>query len=480
MCLQYLTLSSLRRLRTSSSASSRSCCAREYGDSTLFVVKDPRLCRLLPLWTDALERLAARPAFVITTRNPLEVAGSLKARDGFSGTKSCLLWLRHLLDAERDSRGFARVFVSYERLLRDWVTTSERIARELHLFWPRATHDTHHQIEDYLSPALRHHSFDYSELRARSDVAEWVKQAFDAVSRAATDAEEIDSELFDEIRGQLDRADQAYGPLLAEARAEIDERGAALTTRDAELRDALLRAEEAEVDAAAGVGSLHAAREERDRWKEEAVRLLGVVSEHEESIARWTSEYESLQASAAPRRGVRGYPDGVRGCAGSATDPPRRAGRGTDLRRSFDVQRIELENARLQLSSATAQLEHAAAERQELEHVRLELDTVTTQLELAVAERQELEHVRLELDTVTTQLELAVAERQELEHVRLELDTVTTQWSWRSRSDRSWSTFVSSWTPSRPSSSWRSRSDRSWSTYVSSWTPSRPSGAGGG
>ena len=113
----------------------------EYGDSSLFVVKDPRLCRLLPLWIGALDRFAARPSFVITTRNPLEVAGSLKARDGFSGTKSCLLWLRHLLDAERDSRGFARVFVSYERLLRDWVTTSERIARELHLFWPRAGHD---------------------------------------------------------------------------------------------------------------------------------------------------------------------------------------------------------------------------------------------------------------------------------------------------------------------------------------------------
>ena len=199
----------------------------EYGDSSLFVVKDPRMCRLLPLWIAALDRFGARPSFVITTRNPLEVAGSLKARDGFSGTKSCLLWLRHLLDAERDSRGFARVFVSYERLLRDWVTTSERIARELHLFWPRAGHDSNLQIEEFLSSALRHHSYDNPELRARSDVTAWVKQAFDAVSRAATDAEEVDSELFDEIRGQLDRADQAYGPLLAQARAEITAREAA-------------------------------------------------------------------------------------------------------------------------------------------------------------------------------------------------------------------------------------------------------------
>jgi GT2 family glycosyltransferase len=207
----------------------------EYGDSSLFVVKDPRLCRLVPMWLVALERFGARPSFVITTRNPLEVAGSLKARDGFSATKSCLLWLRHLLDAERDSRGFPRVFVSYEHLLRDWVTTTERIGRELHLFWPHSSHETHRQIEEYLSSALRHHSFDYSELRARSDVTEWVKQTFEAISRATADADDLDSELLDEIRAQLDRADQAYGPLLAQARAKISELDAAREEAESQL-----------------------------------------------------------------------------------------------------------------------------------------------------------------------------------------------------------------------------------------------------
>ena len=36
----------------------------EYGDSSLFVVKDPRLCRLIPIWIAALERFGARPSFV--------------------------------------------------------------------------------------------------------------------------------------------------------------------------------------------------------------------------------------------------------------------------------------------------------------------------------------------------------------------------------------------------------------------------------
>ena len=192
----------------------------EYGDSTLFVVKDPRLCRLIPVWLAALERYGARPSFAITTRNPLEVAASLRARNGFSATKSYLLWLRHLLDAERDSRGFPRVFVSYENLLQNWVATTDRIARELHLLWPRADHATTLRIEDFLSSQLRHHSFDYSDLQARSDVAEWVKRAYDVVSRAASGADESDSAFFDEIRGEVERADQAYGPLLAQARLD--------------------------------------------------------------------------------------------------------------------------------------------------------------------------------------------------------------------------------------------------------------------
>lgn len=257
----------------------------EYGNSSLFVVKDPRLCRLIPVWVAALEGFGARPSFVITTRNPLEVAGSLKARDGFTPTKSCLLWLRHVLDAERDSRGFPRVFVSYERLLRDWVTTTDRIARELQLFWPRADHETHVEIEAYLSSALRHHSFDYSDLRARSDVVEWVKQAFETVSRAATDTGGLDSELLDEIRGQLDRADQAYGPLLAQQRAKIAQVDSARAQAESEL--------------GAAAGQLAERQAELDSLNADNQRVTARLVEEIETVARLQRVVEGLAATLA-------------------------------------------------------------------------------------------------------------------------------------------------------------------------------------
>jgi glycosyltransferase involved in cell wall biosynthesis/SAM-dependent methyltransferase len=246
----------------------------EYGESPLFVVKDPRLCRLVPVWLAALERFGARPSFVITTRNPLEVAGSLRARNDFSTTKSCLLWLRYLLDAEHDSRGFPRVFVSYERLLDDWVATTDHVARELHLSLPSPDHATTRQVEQFLSPALRHHSIDYSELSTRSDVLEWVKQAFEAVSGAATEEREVDSKVLDEIRVELDSADLAYGPLLTQAQAALAEREEVLdrTTRQ-----------------------LTQANAEREAWGREAASYRAELASLGGEIERM---HEALSASA--------------------------------------------------------------------------------------------------------------------------------------------------------------------------------------
>src|SRR5215207_2516621 len=61
---------------------------REFDGSRAFVIKDPRLCRVLPVWSDALAEVGVAPSVVLPIRNPLEVAASLKARNEFTATKS--------------------------------------------------------------------------------------------------------------------------------------------------------------------------------------------------------------------------------------------------------------------------------------------------------------------------------------------------------------------------------------------------------
>ena len=108
---------------------------KDFAASPLFAIKDPRICRFWPFWRDVLQEFGATPLVAMPVRNPLEIAASLKRRDGFLATNSLLLWLRHVLDAENDTRGLPRAIVSYRVAGRGLATRDRRrdaaIAAEL-------------------------------------------------------------------------------------------------------------------------------------------------------------------------------------------------------------------------------------------------------------------------------------------------------------------------------------------------------------
>jgi hypothetical protein len=195
---------------------------QEFGDSRLFVIKDPRLCRVLPLWIDPLTELRCDPRFVLPFRNPLEVAASLQRRDGFSLAHGLLLWLRHVVDAERATRAFGRTFVSYAHVLEDWRKAVSRIATELELDWPEDFDHVAPEIEGFLSPELRHFWFTDASIRARGDIVVWVKDAYSALEEAEAGNHVGAVETFSRLGATLDEADVAYGPLLSEEHAALE------------------------------------------------------------------------------------------------------------------------------------------------------------------------------------------------------------------------------------------------------------------
>ena len=101
--------------------------ASEFGDSKFAVLKDPRLCRLLPFWRSVFDTAGFTSSCVLTVRRPMEVAASLARRDQFAPEKSLALWYAHLVDAERDSRGMPRAMVPYDALLADVPGTLARV-----------------------------------------------------------------------------------------------------------------------------------------------------------------------------------------------------------------------------------------------------------------------------------------------------------------------------------------------------------------
>jgi len=129
----------------------------QFARSASFVVKDPRICRMVPIWRQALESFGAKTHVVIPLRHPDAVAASLVARDGLLAGESYLLWLRHLLDAEQATRDLPRVFVVYDDLLADWRAAVAAMERQLNYRWPRSPDEAAADIGSFLDPKLRHH-----------------------------------------------------------------------------------------------------------------------------------------------------------------------------------------------------------------------------------------------------------------------------------------------------------------------------------
>ena len=109
----------------------------QYGESKLLLIKDPRICRFFTPWRHAIEQMEILSTAVLVVRHPLEVAYSLKVRNGFCETRSLLIWLRHTLDAERDTRSIRRAVVNYQELLKNWKSVAKHISEELRIVWPR-------------------------------------------------------------------------------------------------------------------------------------------------------------------------------------------------------------------------------------------------------------------------------------------------------------------------------------------------------
>jgi hypothetical protein len=117
------------------------------------LIKDPRLCRLVPLWHPLIEEHFPSAQFILPIRHPLEVACSLRKRDQMALSHGLKLWVLHVLEGERTTRGYKRLFASHEQLMQSPLETVDRLAKNLDLCSDAIAAN----VRDRIDPALRHH-----------------------------------------------------------------------------------------------------------------------------------------------------------------------------------------------------------------------------------------------------------------------------------------------------------------------------------
>lgn len=189
--------------------------SHEYGDSALSVMKDPRICRIFPLWQRTFDSLGIEARIVIPIRNPYEVAASLARRDGFEVSYGLLVWLRHVLDAELSTRGKKRVFTNFDSLMHDWAGTIDKIGQGLDIIWPSKTTKSAELISQFLDKNERHHHSDSSKFSADHRTSAWLNDTYHTLLKWERDGEDhLDFEKLNIIKQQLDEAAIAFGPII--------------------------------------------------------------------------------------------------------------------------------------------------------------------------------------------------------------------------------------------------------------------------
>ncbi|MGZ5492264.1 MAG: hypothetical protein ACXW3E_01520 [Thermoanaerobaculia bacterium] len=127
---------------------------RALDDHGSFVIKDPRMSILFPIWREALDR----PLCVLVWREPAAVARSLERRDGLPLVLGLALWEEYTRAMLASTTGLPRLLVSYDDLVAAPTQCVTRLFVELisagavDLRLP-----AENELRKLIDPALDHH-----------------------------------------------------------------------------------------------------------------------------------------------------------------------------------------------------------------------------------------------------------------------------------------------------------------------------------
>ncbi len=222
----------------------------EFNSHPLWVLKEPRICRLSKFYLEILKDMGTQVLPVLIHRNPLEVISSLLARSDWpahlSSVDASLLWLRHVLDAEYATRNLDRAVLSYSELMSDPITALKRVAKETGAGFSNDLDEITPEVFVFLNPDQRHHIRSSEEVALHPVLGGWMEDTYNAMcnlersrhSKAAI-------KTLDDVRAAFGALTPIIGAFSEEARdakqsrhVEVEELNNHLQDRQTELSEA--------------------------------------------------------------------------------------------------------------------------------------------------------------------------------------------------------------------------------------------------
>ncbi|WP_349508910.1 hypothetical protein V6582_02485 [Agrobacterium vitis] len=216
-------------------ARAREAFAEEFGTALLPVIKDPRICRFFPFWRQVLEAMGKTVHVVMPLRSPWDTAKSLNYRNKMHMTHVIMLWLRHVLDAEAETRDLPRAIFTWQDFLGNWRGTCDTISAETGLTWPRLSDRSIAEVESFLSRDLQHHASEEKTFAQLRQVNHWAMETYEALKELSKSPQSkaARTALID-VREAFNNSGAIFGRLLIEYEISIEETNRSL---EAAVRD---------------------------------------------------------------------------------------------------------------------------------------------------------------------------------------------------------------------------------------------------
>ena len=274
-----------------------------------WVVKEPRLCLLLPVLRDYI----TDPVCIYIFRNPLEVARSLQMRNGFGIAAGLALWEVYNRRALSASENLPCVLVSHQSLMLHPVETLDGLVKRLdELAVTNLVRPDEGRLKQFINPSLyrrRATEEETEEYLSPSQRILWQQFRSDHIfdhDRSALVSRTTRQYLFD-----LESAEQSlnhHKDRRLELSAESAKRVATIEARDATVRGLTSRTEELSAELAKRVATVEARdatvrglTSRAEELSDELAKRVATVEARDATVRGLTSRTEELSAELAKR-----------------------------------------------------------------------------------------------------------------------------------------------------------------------------------
>lgn len=274
-------------------------------ENKIFAFKDPRTAILLPIWQEIFTHLGLRASYLIVLRNPLDVASSLKKRDGFHQLKGLMLWAKHMMAAMCGTQGQQRVIVSYEATLYSPVEQLARISQALDLPQPEANSEALNEFtKDFLTISLRHYAAAPEQLSAKEHVPSFIHDLYQHLQQLSEDRLPANSKEVKQICEEFYERYQEFIPLLPhldfvdQASEQLQKQQEAYQRELAELNENL---KEAQQQHSVEQQNTQILNKQLDQASEQLQKQNAIAAELKRQLKEQTKKAEELKGAFSER-----------------------------------------------------------------------------------------------------------------------------------------------------------------------------------